>query len=96
LDGAATWQEYHAGTNPNASGSLLRLGVAEIAPLWKVSWFGVTNRNYRLAMSSNLSLGTWTPVAPGNPIPGVGQMIEVDVPRIEPRAYFRLEVSPNP
>jgi hypothetical protein len=63
------WQEWIAGTNPtNAASTLRMVSATNTISGILVSWTGVTNHNYTLERSTNLTSGSFT-VVQGN-IPG--------------------------
>jgi len=58
-DGAATWKEYYAGTDPNAKGSVFK--ILSLTTNGTVKWYGTTNggmtNGFRLYRNTNLLIG---------------------------------------
>jgi hypothetical protein len=52
-DGMHNWQEYVAGTDPTAAGSLLRIDVVSAPPDFQIRWPSVLGRLYTVERSTN-------------------------------------------
>ena len=66
-DGLTNRQEYLAGTNPQASASVLRINsvmkVNSPTPGWHINYASARNRFHRIERSDSLSAPNWVPVA---------------------------------
>lgn len=93
-DGALTWQEYRAGTDPRDSNSVFVVrSVAQtgIYGEYQVTFSSATNRQYRVWASTDLV--NWQLVQ--DLIPGTGADVIVTDPRILPptaEMFYRVEV----
>jgi formylglycine-generating enzyme required for sulfatase activity len=60
-DGAPTWKEYYAGTDPNAKGSVFK--ILAMSTNRSITWYGTTNNGvtnrFEIYRNTNLLLGSW-------------------------------------
>ncbi|WP_193211578.1 PQQ-dependent sugar dehydrogenase [Luteolibacter marinus] len=93
MDGRSNRDEFLAGTHPLDGSSFFQPKLAG-----HPATLGFTlpaNRSFRIDVSTDL--GQWNPWdIPGNQgLPVAGGFIEFDVPAIEPRRFFRVELEEN-
>lgn len=87
-DGLTTLQEYHAGTNPNDTASLLAIsGKAGLASII-LNWPGASGKTYKLESSPTLVNPTWTTVEQG--IAGNGGELQRTRPLDSSSRFFRV------
>jgi hypothetical protein len=93
-DGLNNWQEWIAGTNPtNAASALWMLTPTNAAPGVTVVWTSVTNRNYSLEYSTDLTTPAGFSVLRSNlaGLPGTTSFTDTNV-ATSPR-FYRVRVE---
>lgn len=93
-DGASSWNEYMAGTDPNDGNSLLSLTGAPADAGMAVSFGSVAGRSYSIEATPDLQ-ENWTVVTNG--LSGTGGLIELtSLPADETNAFYRVRVELEP
>jgi titin len=94
-DGLTNLQEFHAGTNPTNSASVIR--ITSVQPSGAdvvVSFPSVLGKLYRVEMKDDITLATWTLLA--DQIAGTGSVIPITDPGAAalPKRFYRADVLP--
>jgi hypothetical protein len=93
-DGMATWQEYHAATDPTNRASFLGITyMARDGSGMNIEWQSVPNRHYDILRATNLlSPNAFAPIQ--QYIPGIiGTFTDPDAPQNGP-CFYRIQVVP--
>ncbi|NNM30761.1 MAG: prolyl oligopeptidase family serine peptidase, partial [Akkermansiaceae bacterium] len=91
-DGAANWEEYFSGTDPNDPGSFLRITNASLdGDQLTVFWSAVAGKTYKVQYKEDLRDTLWTEVATG--VPGVEPEASHTFTITGPLGFFRIGVE---
>jgi titin len=94
-DGLTNLQEFHAGTNPTNSASVIRITVVQPSGAdVVVSFPSVPGKIYRVEMKDDVTLATWTLLA--DQITGTGNLISITDPGATslPKRFYHALVLP--
>jgi len=94
-DGLTNLQEFHAGTDPKNSSSVIRIATIQASGAdVVVSFPSVLGKLYRVEMKDDITLTTWTLLA--DQIAGTGSVIPITDPGAAslPKRFYRADVLP--
>jgi hypothetical protein len=95
-DGSTNYQEYLAGSDPQAQGSRLKVVSFTPAPgggAYTITWPTTAGRTYRVERSTNLTPGSWTTLQDN--IPGTGADATYTDPNVTglTRLFYRIVLA---